>query len=71
MQRNPSHFGSYNQPSPSGISSASLASIGASGGCSGKDIDSILPPPSARELAGAGGRLTFIGAEGRRRGRAT
>ncbi len=38
MQRNPSHFGSYSHPSPSGISSASLANIGANGGCSGRDI---------------------------------
>ena len=32
MQRNPSHLGSYSHPSPSGITVASLASIGASGG---------------------------------------
>ena len=32
MQRNPSHFGSYYQPSPVGISSTERASIGANGG---------------------------------------
>ena len=32
MQRNPSHFGSYAHWSPTGISRASLASIGETGG---------------------------------------
>ncbi len=41
MQRNPSHFGSYSQPSPSGIERASLASIGSIGGCSGRSNGSI------------------------------
>jgi hypothetical protein len=41
MQRNPSHFGSYNQPSPTGISVANFASIGDSGGWRGNDIVGI------------------------------
>src|SRR3954447_1130313 len=41
MQRKPSHFGSYNQPSPTGISVAAFASIGDSGGCMGSDIVGI------------------------------
>ena len=36
MARKPSHFGSNSQPSPSGSSSASLASIGSIGGSIGK-----------------------------------
>ena len=38
MQRKPSHFGSNSQPSPSGRVRASLASIGFSGGVSGRAI---------------------------------
>ena len=38
MQRNPSHFGSYSQPSPSGMERASLASIGSIGGWIGRCI---------------------------------
>ena len=34
--RNPSHFGSNNQPSPTGRSSAGLASIGSTGGWNGR-----------------------------------
>src|SRR3954453_377983 len=41
MQRKPSHFGSYNQPSPTGISVAAFASIGGSGGSRGSDIVGI------------------------------
>src|SRR5438477_3797555 len=37
-QRKPSHFGSYCQPGPTGISSTDFASIGGSGGVSVADI---------------------------------
>src|SRR3989442_13225365 len=43
MARNPSHFGSKSQPSPSGSSAASFDSIGSIGG----SIGNPTPPPSA------------------------
>src|SRR5919106_1968883 len=41
MALNPSHLGSYTQPSPSGIARASFASIGSSGGSSGSVTASL------------------------------
>src|SRR6476646_10853067 len=42
MQRNPSHFGSYCQPSPLGTSSTERASIGSKGGFKGNEIGTTL-----------------------------
>jgi hypothetical protein len=36
--RNPSHFGSYSQPSPRGISRWSFASMGSTGGSNGNEV---------------------------------
>ena len=42
MARNPSHFGSYRQPSPRGSSVWSFASIGGIGGFTGRGMPHIM-----------------------------
>ena len=48
MQRNPSHFGSNSQPSPSGMVRDSLASIGRNGGCRGRHRSPMILPHRRR-----------------------
>src|SRR5207253_8648795 len=53
MARNPSHFGSNSQPSPSGSAEASLASMGSMGGSMGKGMRtaSSAAPAARRDPA--------------------
>src|SRR5437763_9538531 len=60
MARNPSHFGSKSQPSPSGSSAAAFDSIGSIGGSIGNPTptrlsgDASAAPRSARRPTSAG-----------------
>src|SRR4051794_41784347 len=58
MQRNPSHFGSYCQSSPMGISSTDFPSIGGNGGLIGKGM-TVLRLASA-PLADSKSQFTSI-----------
>src|SRR5450759_4683924 len=48
MQRKPSHFGSYAQPSPSGSPARGAASIGSSGGSNGRRIAGLCGGQAGR-----------------------
>src|SRR5947209_1409356 len=64
MARNPSHFGSYRQPSPRGSSSWSFASIGGTGGFTGSVTTHIMHDAGARQAArGYGARAMAVTAK--------
>src|SRR5438309_1318083 len=61
MARNPSHFGSYSQPSPRGSSVWSFASIGGIGGFTGRATAHMMHRRGARQAArGYGARAMAV-----------
>src|SRR5439155_14404154 len=64
MARNPSHFGSYSQPSPRGRCSWSFASIGGIGGFTGRVTQHMMHERGAEQASrGYGARAMAVTAK--------